>query len=201
LRRDATGVIVAVLVAFAMTEAFGAGIMGVAQIGRHLHELAFCTATRGPRRCQHSRVALGRAGEIKRRSARGIWPSGMPMNSTACSAATATTSPMRIGQPDVLARENNQPPRNEPRVLARLDHLREPVERGIGIASTHAFDESRDGVVVLVLVLVVEHALFLHALLDGRRVDAHDAYRIRRSGQRGDLEAVKRASRVPFGPR
>ena len=51
---------------------------------------------------------------------------------------------------------------------------------------------------MLVFVLVVEDALFLHAFLNGGGVDAHDALGIRRGGERGDLEAVERAARVAF---
>ena len=51
---------------------------------------------------------------------------------------------------------------------------------------------------MLVLVLVVKNALFLHAFLQRGDVDARDARGIRWRGQRGDLQAVERAAGVAF---
>ena len=48
------------------------------------------------------------------------------------------------------------PPGDEPRVLAALQHPRQPVDRRIGVAAAHALDEGGDGVVVGVAGAVVD---------------------------------------------
>ena len=65
---------------------------------------------------------------------------------------------LRVGVADVLGRADHDAARDELGVLAGIDHAGEPVERGIGIAPAHRFDERRDDVVVHVAVLVVGEA-------------------------------------------
>ena len=75
---------------------------------------------------------------------------------------------LRIGHADVFARADDDPPRDEADVFARVEHLRQPVERRIGIAAAHRFDEGGDRIVVLVAVAIIDHRLFLDALLRDR---------------------------------
>src|SRR2546430_2351927 len=56
----------------------------------------------------------------------------------------------RVGHPDVLARVHDQPPGDEARVLPRLDHPGQVVQRGVGVAAADALDERADDVVMLV---------------------------------------------------
>ena len=53
------------------------------------------------------------------------------------------------------AGQDHQPPRDEPRVLAGLDHAREVVQRRVDVAAPDALDERAGDVVVLVAVAVV----------------------------------------------
>ena len=69
---------------------------------------------------------------------------------------------LRIGVADVLGREPHQPPRDVERILARLEHPREPVHRGVGVAVAHRLVQRGDEVVVLFAGLVVEQ----HPALD-----------------------------------
>ena len=64
--------------------------------------------------------------------------------------------------------EMTMPPRDEPDVFAGVEHLRQPVERGVRIAAAHAFDEGGDRVVVLVAIAVIDDRLSLNALLRDR---------------------------------
>ena len=68
-----------------------------------------------------------------------------------------------IGIAHILACCYQDPAGDEQRVLAGVDHLCHPVERGIGIAAPHALDECRDGIVVL--VLIVHERFFLDGFL------------------------------------
>ena len=63
--------------------------------------------------------------------------------------------PLRIGKSDVLRGQDHQPARDKERVLAAVDHAREPIDRGIRIARRDGFDERANDVVVLLAALVV----------------------------------------------
>ena len=73
---------------------------------------------------------------------------------------------MRVGQAHVLSREDDEAPRHEQRVLARLEHPRHPVHGSVGIAAAHAFDQRRDDVVMLVPRAVVQQVALLQRGLD-----------------------------------
>ena len=60
-----------------------------------------------------------------------------------------------IGVADVLGGRDHDAARDELGVLARVEHAREPVERGVGVAAAHRLDEGADYVVVHVAGLVV----------------------------------------------
>jgi len=62
---------------------------------------------------------------------------------------------LRIGQADVLRRQDDQAARDKARVLVAGEHLGEPVQRGVRIAAAAALDEGGDRVVVFVLVGIV----------------------------------------------
>ena len=51
-------------------------------------------------------------------------------------------------------REDHEPARDEPRVLAGFEHAREPVDAGVGIRAADRLDERGDDVVVLVVAVV-----------------------------------------------
>jgi len=73
---------------------------------------------------------------------------------------------LRIGQTDVLSGEDDDAPRDEHRVLTRVDHPHEPVERRVGVGSADALDERADRVVVLIAGAVVQEAAALQSLAD-----------------------------------
>ena len=84
-----------------------------------------------------------------------------------------------IGEADVLAGANHQPPCDEAHLLAGVEHFREPVNGGIGIAATDAFDESGDRVVMAFVAVV---AMFLIP-----------------NGRGGRLLNWESAERIPWG--
>ena len=88
------------------------------------------------------------------------------MKCTACWQAVGDGERLRVGQPDVFRREDDHSPDDEERVLAGLDHSRQPVERGVGVGAANRLDERRDGVVVEVGLLVVVGAAILQRRLD-----------------------------------
>src|SRR3954452_23165431 len=127
--------------------------------------------------------------------------SGMPTNSTARAAASATTRPLGSAmptgprQPDVSRRENHQAACNQARVPPRRDHARQPVERGVDVGAAQALDERREHVVVLV-VAVAERAHRDRGLAVGEG----DRRAARLAGQRGgNVERRERVAGVTLG--
>ncbi len=97
---------------------------------------------------------------------------------------------VRVGVADVLGRADDDPARDEPHVLAGLEHLPQPVDGGVGIAAAHALDEGAGGVVVLVVVAVVDDRLLLNALLRGLEVIDDPAPLVRLGGKDAHLQGV-----------
>ena len=117
------------------------------------------------------------------------------MNSTARAAAVATSSARGSALPDVLRRGHDDPPRDELRVLAALQHHREVVHRRVRVAAAHRLDERGDGVVVGVAVPVVDDRAAAGRLLD---ILERDGAAIRDAGGRG-LQQVEGVAGVAPG--
>ena len=75
---------------------------------------------------------------------------------------------LRIGVADVLGGEAHQAPRDVERILAGLEHARQPVDGGIRIAVAHRLVQRGDDVVVLFAALVVEQRPSLDRALEPR---------------------------------
>jgi len=104
----------------------------------------------------------------------------------------------RIGHADILACADHDAAGDEARVLAGHDHLRHPVEGGVGIRAAHRFDKRAGGVVVLVAVGVVYHGLALDALLGDGAVELDLASRVGRCGPDPDLQSVEAPAGIAF---
>ena len=97
-----------------------------------------------------------------------------------------------IGQADILRRQDDEAPRNEPRVLASRQHLGQPVQRGIGVAPAAAFDEGGDRVVVFVLVGIVANAPLAREGLQFRRSDRRPL----RQAEHNHFQCVERPAQI-----
>src|SRR5439155_418888 len=98
---------------------------------------------------------------------------------------------LRVRQSDVLGGGDDQASRHEQRILAGLEHSREPVDGRVGVAASHALDERRDDVVVLVAGAVIKKMSLLQRALDVLERDLVGA------GQSGrGFESVERHARV-----
>ncbi len=67
----------------------------------------------------------------------------------------------RVRETDVFGGESDESARDVERVLAALEHAREPVDGGVRVAAAHGFVECGDDVVVLLAGFVVEEVGFL----------------------------------------
>ena len=122
--------------AVAVAELLRAAVVRVAQVAAAPGRSCRRGRRRWPRR---SRVItafdLGASASAIMAWARLSRASGMPISCTACAAATAVGQRGRVGQPDVLAGQDDQPAGDEPGVLARLDHPGQVVQGGVDVAS------------------------------------------------------------------
>ena len=64
------------------------------------------------------------------------------------------------------AARDHEPAGDEPRVLPRLDHAREVVQRGVDVGAADRLDERADDVVVLVALAVVAQQRAIDGLRD-----------------------------------
>ena len=106
---------------------------------------------------------------------------------------------LRIGHADILPGKDGHAPENEARVFPGIDHPGHPVEGGIGVGTAQTLDEGRDGVVMNITVLVIEHGPALDRLLGHLQVDGYDAFLIRRRGLHRQFQRIEHAARVSIG--
>ena len=66
-------------------------------------------------------------------------------------------------RPDVFACENDNPPRDEAKIFAGVQHFREPIHRAVFVRRAHAFDERADRVVVRVARAIIDDRFLLNA--------------------------------------
>ncbi len=82
-------------------------------------------------------------------------PSGIPTYLHGVGRGDRDHERLRVRHPDVLGRADHDPARDEPGVLAGLDHSREVVQRGVGVGTPDRLDERADHVVVLIALPIV----------------------------------------------
>ena len=87
--------------------------------------------------------------------------SGMPTLCTVSKQALASNSPFGLARPISSDGEDHQPPGDKLRVFAAGKHPREVIDRRVRIAAAHRFDKSRDYVVVLFAVFIVQSDILL----------------------------------------
>jgi len=103
---------------------------------------------------------------------------------------------LRVGKADILSSEDHQATGDEHRILARVDHPDQPVERTIRVGPAKALDEGGDGVVVRVTGAVIHQRASLKCVLHRGEVHVAHAIRVRHRGIRRQLERVEGDSRV-----
>ncbi|POR32924.1 Flap endonuclease, partial [Tolypocladium paradoxum] len=95
-----------------------------------------------------------------------------------------------VREADVFGGDDDHAARDEEGVLARLQHAREVVERGVRVVAPDRLVECRDGVVVLVTAAVVDERL------GERRLDVVLCDALARRQREGQLEQVERRAGV-----
>ncbi len=175
----------------------------VAQLGRDRQGAALAHRAARGRVGGQRRVRLGRAGQVHRRLGQRQHALGQADQLERLQRRGGHHERLRVGVAHVLGGEDDHAAQDEARLLARLQHARHPVDRGVRIGAAHALDERAHDAVVLVAGLVVEQRALLQRLLD---VLGADAYRLASpsasagpvaGGQVGrHLERVEHAARV-----
>lgn len=85
-------------------------------------------------------------------------------------AAFATTRACGSASP-ISHRHAHQPPGEEQRALARIQHAREIIEAASGFGTAHRFMQGGDEIVMPILALVVDRRAALHHVLKGGGVE------------------------------
>ena len=196
LLHPSLGLVVRIHVPVAVAQLRRARVMGVPEMGGDrargpVTHVLHRGADRGGHRVRLRRAWRGRSTACARLSC----ASGMPTNSTARAAASATTSPFGSAMPTSSdARITSR------RAIRRgsspaVDHAGEPVEAGVDVGPADALDERRQHVVVLV-VAVPERAHRERGFAVGQR-DRRAARLARERG--GDVERRERVAGVALG--
>ena len=170
--------------------------MFVAEMLRHGQSAAFLQVGQRGEESRVGRVAFRRRGQIDGGVGEGNPGFGESDEFAGLLRGHRDEEAARVGQPDVLAGRDDQAPGDETDVLAGMEHLGQPVKRGIGIAAADAFDESAYRVIVGIVIGIVDHGLALDAFLDDRAGQVDGARFVRSGGQGGEFQRIKAAAGV-----
>ena len=189
-------VVVRILVILAVIQLLHQLRGGVTEVERHGQVARLTHQRQRTVDGQISRVALRTARQIDRRLGQDDAPLRPPDLLQRLEASVGQQQRVGVGQPDVLRRRDDQPTRNELRILASLDHPRQPVDGRVRVATTDRLDEGRDDVVMHLAALVVGCGVLLQTLHD---LPIRDLDRPLRLGRDDQVEDVEQLSRVPTG--
>ena len=196
LRDKMVVVSVGVFVFLAVAEAFGAGVMGIAQVFGHGDGAAGFHFFQGTVDGGISTVALVRGGKVNGGFRNGDARFGPADEFRGLVGGGAEQECHGVCETNVFRSTDHQAARDKARVFTGMNHLGEPVERGVGITATYAFDERGNGVVMLIAVGIVNNRLFLDAFLGHRHGHLNDAVFIGWRGEGGDLQRTQRLTGV-----
>ena len=188
--------VVGILVARAVTEAFRALVARVAQMLRHGQRATGAHVFERGVNGLVGAVALVGRGDVDRGLGDGNARLGPADELGDLMRRLREHERHRVREAHVFGGADEDAARDEARVFAGVNHLREPVERRVGVAAAHGLDERADGVVVRVAIAVVDDGLLLDALLGDFHRDADGAVGFRRGGERGDFQRVERLARI-----
>ena len=145
LRHEMVFAVVCVLVAHAVAEGLRAFVVAVAQMFRHGERAAgFHVGERGINGGDGGVALVGGGdvdGRLGNRDAR-LRPAD---EFGGLMRGVGEHERHRVGQAHVFGGADHDAARDEARVFAGVDHLGEPVERGVGVAAAHGFYEGGDG--------------------------------------------------------
>ena len=193
LRDEMVVVSVGVFVFLAVAQAFGAVVMGIAQVFGHGDGAAGFHFLQRTIDGGISTVALVCRGEVDGGFRNGDARLRPADEFRGLMGGGAEHERHGVCEADVFRSTDHQAARDKARVFAGMNHLGEPVERGVGITAAYAFDECGNGVVMLIAVGIVYDCLFLYAFLSHRHGHLNDAVF---AGWRGECCDLHRAQRL-----
>ena len=104
---------------------------------------------------------------------------------------------LRVSITHILGSADNDTSRNEFNVFAGLQHPGKVIYRGVRIRATHGLDKGRNGVIMVVAVLIISDSPFLYAFRRNRKSDMDTSVRLPVSGEDSKLDGIKSSSRIP----
>ena len=183
------GIIVGIFVAHAVAQLLCAPVGGVAQVDGYGLVVALLRVGKGRVPRQHDGIGLGRFAEeddcLRERKPRLRHADVLE----GVRRGYGLYHGLGIGKADILRGVGNEPPRDDARVYARIDHARKPGQRRIRIAAAQRFAEGREHVVIQLLIALDDLAL---AGLGGDVAgDVDCPVGLRRGGEHRKLQRVQ----------
>lgn len=156
--------IVRVKVIFAVAELGGAGVMGVAEVrwdgeGGLGADVVKCGFESGV-----SAVGLRGGSDVESGVGKGDAGFGHAAELNGVGSGGGDEECAGVGEADVFASADDDAAGEEAGVFAGFKEFGKPVERGVGVAAAHTFDESADGIVMGVSAVGVEECFFLKGM-------------------------------------
>ena len=146
----ALGLLMRVLVALSVTEAFGTLVVTIAEVDRHLSPGLIAHIGLGSAQGDGDPIRLGGRGEVNHCVGQ-IELRFRQTNELDCPGSSISHHErIRIGHTDVFAGQDHETTSNEPGVLAGFEHSGQPIETGIGVGASNRLNERRDDVVVII---------------------------------------------------
>ena len=140
------------------TVIIAARAMAIAQITRHLAKPTRMDI--GQRRIDRglARIGLGRQAHIERSLCKVNATFRIANNFSRFKGSMRHQKRLRVGVANILRSVNHNAASDKLRILPSIDHAREPIDRGIGVATAHRLNKRTDDVVVHVAVFVIRKA-------------------------------------------
>ena len=186
-------------VAIALPIAEGGPIpIGIAQMAGDVLLVGGTDGFEGIEKAQHA-VALLRSRQVKGCLRQRVQALGQAHPLEGCGTGFDHHNRLRVRQAHVLSSGDQHPPEDEAGVFPGFHHPRQPEQGGVRIGSPQGFDESADGVVVGITMLVVEHGPLLDGFLRDRQADADVAVGIGVRAFHRQLERIQQAAGIAVG--
>ena len=148
--------VVGVLVTLVVAEFLHQSGRRVADVQRHRQGAALAHLGQGCIDRDIGGVGFRRGGQVGDRLGQRDAPLGQADDVQRLLGGHRDLQGARVGVADVLGGEDDHAPGDEQRILAGLEHPRQPVDGGVGVGAAQTLDEGGDDVVVLFAALVVE---------------------------------------------
>ena len=185
-----------VLVVQAVSQLRSPLVMGVLQMGRNRQISRLLHALGRLADGADSRVAFGSAGHI----GGGVCQNDLCLRHAHAlhgqRSADRHLQGLRVRISHILRRTDHDPPCDEGDAFSRIEHLCQIINRGVRVRASHALDERRNGIIMVIPRLIILHHPLLNALCRNVQRDVNLSVLSPGRGQNAQLHGVERKARI-----